>query len=344
MTAAAEVSAYLVKGDDPVLVATALQELVHDLNGEADLSMAVEEHGAGGEDIDTGAVVDALSTPPMLCDRRIVVVREAGRLLAADGARIAAAMEQLAPGVVLVVAAGGGTVPAALVKAVGKAGNSVDTAVGRGRARDQWLEEHLGEAPVRLDARARALVSDHLGDDMARLGGLLETLRSAYGEGSSIGPEKLEPFLGEAGAVPPWELTDAIDRGDTPGALDALARLGGAGDLHPLQIMAMLHRHYQGMLRLDGLEVASADEAAALLGMRSHYPARKVMEQGRRLGASRIGRAVSLLAEADLDLRGRTGLPDSTVLEILVARLSRLGAGRETAGRRGARRSAAGRR
>jgi DNA polymerase-3 subunit delta len=68
--------------------------------------------------------------------------------------------------------------------------------------------------------------------------------------------------------------------------------------------------------------------------MRSSFPARKALEQGRRLGATGISRAVTLLAEADLDVRGRSALPAETVLEVLVARLSRLGATREAASRR----------
>ena len=56
-------------------------------------------------------------------------------------------------------------------------------------------------------------------------------------------------------------------------------------------ILAILHRHYQAMLRLDGSGVTSGEEAAALLGARSVYPAKKALEQGRRMGAGRIGRA-----------------------------------------------------
>jgi len=42
------------------------------------------------------------------------------------------------------------------------------------------------------------------------------------------------------------------------------------------------------------------------------------------LGTARTARAIGLLAQADLDLRGATQLPGETVLEVLVARLSRL--------------------
>ncbi len=88
--------------------------------------------------------------------------------------------------------------------------------------------------------------------------------------------------------------------------------------------MAVLHRHYRQMLRLDGSGVTSAEEAAEVLGMRSAFPAKKALAESAGWGSARIARAIRLLAEADLDLRGATGLPGETVLEVLVARLSRL--------------------
>jgi len=334
--------AYLVRGDDASLVGQRVHEVLGTLAGEHDPGMVVEEHGgSGADDLDVAAVVDALTTPPFLTDRRIVVVRDAGRLVAADAARLAACLAEPPPGVTLVLVAGGGTIPAALVKAVEHAGVVLDTTVGTGRARTQWLSERVHAGPVRLDARAGAMLGEHLGGDVSRLQGLLDALAAAYGEGAAIDPERLEPFLGEAGSLPPWELPDAIDAGDTAGALEALRRQFGAGGLHPLQVMATLHRHYQAMLRLDGSGVTSPEEAAALLGMRSAFPARKALEQSRRLGPAAVSRAITLLADADLDLRGRSGLPGETVMEVLVGRLSRLGTGRgATAGRPGARRRA----
>jgi len=331
--------AYFVRGDDPSLVGQAVHDLLDSLVEERDAAMVVEELGAaGGDDLDVGAVLDALTTPPMLSDRRVVVVRDCGRLLAADAARIVDYLSQPVPGVILVLAAGGGTVPAALVKAVQGTGSVVDTVVGTGRARTQWLSERLRGAPVRIDARAAARLGDHLGGDVSRLRGLLDTLASAYGEGAAIDESRLEPFLGEAGAVAPWELTDAIADGDTPGALFALGRLLDAGGFHPLAVLAVLHRHYQSMLRLDGSGATNAEEAAATLGSRSTFPARKALEQARQLGSARLGRAVILLADADLDLRGRSALAGPMVLEVLVGRLNRLGAVRQApAGRKSTR-------
>jgi DNA polymerase III subunit delta len=322
--------AYLVRGDDPSLVGQGVHDLLGVLVADRDPATVTEEHGGpGAPDLDVGLVVDALTTPPFITDRRVVVVRDAGRLLAADAGRLVACLEDPIDGVVLVLVAGGGTIPAALVKAVDRLGSVVDTAVGTGRARTQWLVDRLHDAPVRLDARAATLLGDHLGGDLSRVQGLLDTLAAAYGPGAAIDRDRLEPFLGEAGRVAPWDLTDAIDAGNTAAALVALGRLTGPGGSHPLVVLSILHRHYQAMLRLDGAGVTSGEQAAALLGARSVFPAKKALEQGRRLGPARLGRAVMLLAEADLDVRGRSALTDSTVLEVLVGRLSRLGGGRE---------------
>lgn len=322
---------FLVRGDDPSLVGQATHDLLGRLVAERDAATVTEEHGGpAAPDLDVGIIVDALTTPPFITDRRVVVVRDAGRLVAADAGRLVSCLDDPVPGVVLVLVAGGGTIPTALVKAVDRVGSVVDAAVGTGRARTQWLVDRLHDAPVRLDARAATRLGDHLGGDLSRVQGLLDTLAAAYGPGAAIDPDQLEPFLGEAGRVAPWDLTDAVDAGDTEAALVALGRLLGPGGSHPLVVLSILHRHYQAMLRLDGAGVTSGEQAAALLGTRSAFPARKALEQGRRMGAARLGRAVTLLAEADLDVRGRSALPDVTVLEVLVGRLSRLGGVRES--------------
>jgi DNA polymerase-3 subunit delta len=56
----------------------------------------------------------------------------------------------------------------------------------------------------------------------------------------------------------------------------------------------------------------------------STFPAKKALTQSRRLGPAGISRAITLLADADLALRGTVDWSPELVLEVLVARLSRL--------------------
>jgi len=327
--------AYLVRGDDASVIAQAVRSLLEDLVGDRNAALVVEEHGGSSADeLDIGAVVDACTTPPFLVDRRVVVVRDAGRLSAADGHRLVEALRDPGPSNIVVLVGTGGTVPQAVVKAVAASGTVIDAAVGTGRDRSRWLGEHLKDGPVRLSSGAAKRLSEHLGDDLGRLAGILDTLAAAYGDGGTVGEEQLEPFLGEAGAVPPWELTDAIDVGATARALAALHRMTGTGGRAAPEIVAVLHRHFSNMLRLDGAGARSGEEAAALLGVRSPFVAKKALAQCNRLGSERLAQAITLLASSDLDVKGRSALPPDVVLEILVARLSRLSRARMPAGRR----------
>ena len=319
MTTAPTLSAWLVRGDDASLVSDEVRRLVAELSGGD--AMAVEE--LSGDEATPTAIADACQTPPFLSERRVVVAREVGRFLTDDLAPVLAWLADPLPSTALVLTGGGGQVSTKLLNAVRKVGKVVDAGAGTGRARDQWLATRLKEAPVRLDARAAATLGRHLGEDVGRLTTLLDGLAAAYGEGARVTEAELEPFLGQAGGVAPWGLTDAIDKGDTAAALGQLHRMLGAGDRHPLAIMASLHRHYAAMLRLDGADVADEHAAAAVLGT-APYPARKAMSQARRLGSAGVARAVNLLATADLDLRGATAVPGPVVLEVLVARLCRL--------------------
>ncbi|MDQ4068779.1 MAG: DNA polymerase III subunit delta [Actinomycetota bacterium] len=319
--------AYLVRGDQPVLLADAVKHLVTELAQGSDPALVTEE--LAGDEYTVGALVDAAQTPPFLGDRRIVVARDVGRFSTHDVEPLVAYLHDPMPTTSLVLVAGGGQVARPLVEAVRKTGHVVDAGVPGGRGRASWLAARLKEGPVRLDARAAAMVGEHLGDDVDRLGSLLEMLAAAHGAGARLGPDDVAPYLGGAGSVAPWELTDAIDRGETAAALTVLRRLLGPGGRHPLVILATLHSHFARMLRLDGADVVDEAGAAALLGITggSTYPAKKALLQVRRLGHAPVARAIHLLAEADLALKGALDWPAEMVLEVLVARLSALARG-----------------
>jgi DNA polymerase-3 subunit delta len=308
-------------GDDPSVLAAAVRRVIDDLVGSEDRGLALEDLGA---EATVAQVVDACQTPPFLSSRRIIVARDVGRWSAADVEPIVGYLNDPLSTTALVLVGGSGQTPVKLVNAVKACGTIIDAAVPAGRGRTSWLVEQLRAGPVVFDAAAAERLGSHLGEDVGRLPGLLEALGAAYGPGARIGVEELEPFLGEAGGVAPWDLTDAIDRGDTAGALGTLHRLLGGGDRHPLGVLATLHRHYAAMLRLDSAGAASDADAAALTGM-APFPAGKALRGARRLGFAGVARAMTLLADADLDLRGVRDWPDALVMEVLVARLSRLG-------------------
>ncbi|HUY86733.1 MAG TPA: DNA polymerase III subunit delta [Acidimicrobiales bacterium] len=330
---------YIVRGDDQSLVDGQAHRLVvsttgsNEPNGDqanppSDLTenalLSVEDYRAGQSEL--SAVVDSCRTLPFLTDRRVVIVRDAGQLTAEDAQLFSEYLQDPLDTTVLIFIAGSGRIPAALEKSVKAAkGEIIDTSVPSGtKGRTEWLAARMAESSLKIDAGGRERLAEHLGQDIERVEGLIASLEAAYGPKAKIGEEELEPFLGSGGDIPPWELTGAIDSGATGKALLLLGRMVSAGGRNALAVLAILQRHYSQMLSLDGSGATTDAQAAEILNLKQPFIAKRIRTQALKLGAEKIGRAITLLADADLDLKGRSGWPPELVMEVLVARLSRM--------------------
>lgn len=327
----------LVKGNDDVLRGEALTRVLDELVAGGDRSLLVDEF-----DLDLtslGAAIDAAQTIPFLTDRRIVVVRRFGRFSKGeDVAELVAYLEDPLPSTALVLVweksvkttetgapvSAKPAVPQSLTKAIKAAGGEVVDPSPSGKL-DAWVPGQLKEAGLDVDPRAVRLIVESLGDDAGGLVELMGRLKGAHAPGARLGVDDVSALLGPAGGVAPWDLTDAIDRGDSGLALEQLHRMVRGGDRHPLAIMATLQTHYLRMLKLDGSGARGEKDAAQVLGLKgSTFPAKKALAQANKLGSRGVKRAVELIAAADVDLRGARAWPGELVMEVLVARLARL--------------------
>lgn len=347
---------YLVKGSDPVLRDREVIHLLGELLGSEDRTLVVEEYtvpprAAGVTDDDesaedTGgaapivtAVVNAAQSPPFMTAKRIVVVRDYEALPADAVGPIVDVIGDLLDTTDLVFVAGaGGRVVKSLADALKDANVRGDTAA---KPLD-LLQQELDRAGLTMQAEAARVVVGHLGEDAGRLAGLVDLWASTFGPGTRLGADDVTPYLGDAGAVKPFELTNRIEEGDVAGALEVLDRLLHVSSpmqpkpMHPLQVLGILNGRYRKLARLDAASVHTESDAHAIWGGKSSYPAKKALEAARTLGSDGFARAFAELHRADVGLKGATALPEGAVLEIAVARLAQLhrgaGGGRRRSG------------
>jgi DNA polymerase-3 subunit delta len=319
---------YLISGDE-TLISLEMTSLVDRLVGNNDRSMMVDDFDCAESSFSMGPVADALTTMSLFMDSKVVVVRHLQELDAGFVDVFVSAIDACIPEVDVVL-----TVTGKLPKAISdackraKAQTIGATVVSGQKERISWVEERLVEAGFSYAPDVARIISAWFGGDHARVSGLIATLTSAYGQGAKLSRTDVEVFLGEAGRVAPWDLTDAVDAGDAKKALEMLHRM--MIDSHPMQILALLANRYAQMMKIDGRGVRTADDAVAILGGKA-FTAKKVLEQYQRLGSAGISKAMDLIATADVDLRGGKDWPPEMVMEVLVARLARLGG--TTAGR-----------
>jgi DNA polymerase-3 subunit delta len=342
------VSTVLVQGSDPVLRDREVQRVISELLSDADRSFGPDDHtlasrrraGAAEEEPSEEPVADgtvelpafaaiatALQSPPFMTSSRVVVVREIGNLTSEQGQWLAGWIAEPLEGVHLVLVVGGGRTPAALDKAV-KANAEV---VGpKTEQTSDVLQHELKDAHLKLAPKAVTQIAEHLGDDAGRVPELVELLHSTYGDDAVLDLDAVEQYLGDLGTAGRFDLTNAIDRGDVAGALETAHRLMTATSaaqpkpLHPMQLMASLEFHYRRLLRLDDPDIVTKEHAAAALGMKSAGGARFPLDASRKLGSDGLREASRLLAQAELDLRGASGLDERTVMDVLIARLAAL--------------------
>jgi len=317
-------SIHLLSGDDESVLRDAVHDLVHRLVGDGNRSLMVDEFD--GAEYELRAVVDAAQTLPMFTERRVVVARGMGRFVVADLDPLLAYLADPLETTDLVLVGDGGTFPKKGVDAVKAAGGAVRSTTVAPRAKDRtaWIRERATMHGIDLDDRAVARLQDWMGDEVSSLEGVLTTIAATHEGRARVKVDEIEPLLDGGGGVPPWELTDAIDAARTADAIRLLHRMMHGGGRHPLQIMATLHSHYASVMRLDGSGAGDAESAAAIAGVKSGFPAKKLWQRHRSLDAAAVRRAIDLLAIADRNLRGETGLDEAVVMEVLVARLSRL--------------------
>ena len=326
----------VVVGTDATMVYDALHNVVQSALGDLDPSFALQDFTvkdvtASGESV-VSAVLEALNTPPFLVSRRVVVVRDAQGLAADETAALVTWLQRPAPDVELII----GLVGAKSHKLVKAAGQVVEVNVGTGsKNRVAFVKEKMTQYRVTLDAGAAATIAQRVGDDVARVDSLARLLASIYGS-APLTADHVEPYLGDAGGVPEWDLTDALESANAAAAITVARRMLDSRGRAGVQIIFALQRYYLRMARLEGAAVTSADEAAQLLGM-NPFGAKKLLAMANRLGPERIADAVHLIANADADLKGAVSyggkdlntdqdVTDLTVIEVLVARLARLSA------------------
>ena len=324
-----------VVGTDATMVYDSLHNVIGEAVGDLDPSFALEDFtakdvtAAGLESV-ISRVMGALNTPAFLVERRVVVVRDAQLFLADEVDQLLDWIGSPTPSTTLVLA----VVGAKSNKLVKAASDVVEVNVGsRSVERVSFVVDKMAEYRVSVDRHVCQQVADQVGDDVARVDALARTLRSIYGT-APLNFAHIEPYLGDAGDVPEWDLTDAIDGGDATKAIVVARRMLDSKSRAGLQIVNILQRHYLRMARLEGSGVRGEEEAAALLGI-NKYPAGKSLRVSERLGPERVSTAVHWITQADLNLKGGVSyggkdldtdldVTDLTVVEVLVARLAKM--------------------
>ncbi len=275
---------------------------------------------AGESGIDK--VVDIAITYPMMREKRLIVLKEANKLLSEDWRKLAEYLNDPAPTTCIII-----------VSPSPPAGNKGSEAAKLGLAKSAtWVKfaplKYPSEAkPLlqnELKARKRSmepaavdLLIDSIGTDLLELVGAVEHIMIYVGERERITLKDVEACIAVAPMETVWNLHDGLATRNIAKSLAALEQLtqnAKVGDY--LFITGSLIRLVKDLFEMR-LAIDEGRSPTGAGGARLSFPQKKKLEQARRLNSRQLVAMIRGLHECDRKMKS-SRLSNRTILEKFV--------------------------
>lgn len=306
VTSKATLPAYLIVGDDPHLSEEALHEL---LKGLSDSS--IDEFSPADE---FDQIAQALVTPPMFGDRRIVVITDLEKLAADSQRKLISYLEDPAPETTLVLVAGKAS--SQITAAVRQSGHVIQA--GKGRRNDLllWLKREFSNRGLSAGGDAMNALVDAVGEQRLALARAVEELALVKPGGGRIkAGDVRQQFQGRAD-VKLFGFIDAVAMRQSAAALQSLRLLLAQGE--PAQLVFWnLTRHFRMLLMATE---GGPDHVAKALSI-PRWRAEKLVRQVRNFSRDELLAAYEVLADADLKMKS-SAEPEGLTLERAVVSIA----------------------
>ncbi|MDX6485639.1 MAG: polymerase subunit delta [Gaiellaceae bacterium] len=303
---------YLLHGTDRPKITRAVHRLRERIGPDSTEHLSARE--ASGADV----VASCNSLGLFIGEGRLVIVDEPERWKAPDVKEIVAYLASPAPSTVLALVAQEIKSDAAIVKAVGKAGQILNYEVPK-RKLPEWVGEQFVRAGAKAEPEAcRALVA-MVGDELDELTSEVEKL-ATWAAGDVITLRDVESMTAGRAETAIFALTDAWGRRDVGAVLRSAEEImershrPRSGEL--MRIISSLVGHVGRVRRCQRLaeEGVRPKDAAPRLKMHP-FVAEKAFGQAANFSAEELGDALVRLAKLDAASKGGSRLPADLELE-----------------------------
>jgi len=308
-------TAYLLLGDDEERKSRGVEKLRAERTVEAyDASMTGPE-----------TIVSACNSFSLFGEGPFVVLKDLDAWNAAQKAVIVDYLGDPAPGSDLILLGRKLGARERLFKAVQDSGEVHTFEQPTGKTLLRWLVGHAKKLGLELPEDVAEDLANRCSGDKMRLLQEAEKLALYVGEGTATREDV-------AALCPPdvqsniFAFVDSLAAGERERALRSLEDLIGTGE-PPLRLMFMIRRQFQLVARASALtgRGATQKEIASTLKV-PPFVARKLDEQGRKLDAGDLERALVLIQDLESGLKGGSDLSDELQVEMTVLGLSQASA------------------
>jgi DNA polymerase-3 subunit delta len=318
---------YYFHGDDEFLKEDAARRLAEAVVDPSTRDFNLETRRGG--DLDGEVLGSLLGTPPMMAERRMIVVRDVAALKKDARAALDRYLERPASDLVLLLIAAAGTKPD---KTLIDRCTPVEFKPLGGDKLAKWITHHVTTAlGTTITPEASELLQTIAGNDLPALASELDKLAS-YASGGEIDEAAVSAVVGVRRGQTLGDLIDRVIARDAPGALEILPDVLQQPKISAVTIVMALSAHFFAMAwgraaglsarRMEGECFGFLKEAGGMFVGRSWGDLAKAC--GRGLDGwtePALERALDALLAADVTLKETRLSSEEQVLSTLVLTL-----------------------
>jgi len=254
-----------------------------------------------------GLLADAVSSPPLFGDQRIVAADLDG--ISEDELNMIAFS---APHSDTIVIARATEINSARRKLIESFGSVVSYAIPQSKELPSRIDTLAQAAQVRLSSESRRVLLDRAGDDLDRVFSVLEQCR--IGHLAEPTPRQLLVLLGTSQRdILPWDVSDAIDRQDLALAIEIALRCD------PIPLVAYLSNRYLEAARVrERYQKPNTHDTIEITGQ-GRWQAEKTSRLASKFSNEEFNLLLSILAKSDRLLK--TNKDSSVTISSLISAL-----------------------
>ena len=311
----------VVFGDEDFLRREAMIACRRWVVGDDASDFTLSEHR--GDTASLAEVLDELRTPPFLGETRLVIVEDADKFVTEHRGALERYVDAPSPcGVLLLIVS---TFPSntRLYKSVDAKGLAIDAAAPKAWHVPawcvRWAQERYGKS---LDGAAAEWLVELAGTSLGQLDQALAKLAGYLGEETTIDAALVDQLVAGTRTETAFKLLDMVLEGQLAKAMELLDRQFISGE-SPVAVLAMLSSQLKRLGRA-AREVelgASTAEALKSVGI-PPFAVDKARAQMNHFGKQRMRGMLRRLLEADLGIKGSSGLSQRGVVEQLIVELA----------------------
>jgi DNA polymerase-3 subunit delta len=236
-------SVYLIHGDKK-MIEEALARLKKRVSAQFDLEFNYDQFL--GANVIASEIIYAANTLPFMSEKRLVVVKDADKLPAAEVAQLISYLEKPSETTCLVLVANSVNKASKLYKAAEKAGEVAEYKLKE--SPNTWIKKEFKKNGILVsDSVARYLVHV-VGTDLQRLSVEIEKISLFVNTDRIIDPNEIEAVVVKSTETSIFDLTDTIGERNPKKAISIMNSLLQQKEV-PLSILALISRHFRLLLR-----------------------------------------------------------------------------------------------